>query len=87
MTLLHHLRYISEFIQVLPIVKIAIVLLTFFFFFFSQVLNDAKAKKYVDGVSVHWYDKGADIEKLTQTHDKFPDQYILSTEACEGQFF
>ncbi|XP_047479433.1 lysosomal acid glucosylceramidase-like [Penaeus chinensis] len=51
----------------------------------ENVLNDPVAAQYVDGVAVHWYtDQYTEPERLTRTHDLFPDFFILGTEACEG---
>lgn len=39
----------------------------------------------MDGVAVHWYADGSFYPSLlSQTHDLFPDKFILYTEACEG---
>ncbi|XP_066942035.1 lysosomal acid glucosylceramidase-like [Macrobrachium rosenbergii] len=51
----------------------------------ETVLNGTEALKYVDGIAVHWYSDGSvSPEKLTSTHEKFPDYFILGTEACQG---
>ena len=48
-------------------------------------MSNSEAAKYVDGFAVHWYvDTLFSPEKLTETHDRFPDHFILGTEACEG---
>jgi len=50
------------------------------------VLSHPEARKYVDGIAVHWYaDLYSSAEVLTKTHELFPDFFILGTEACEGQ--
>jgi len=49
----------------------------------ATVLNDPGAAKYVSGIGVHWYWNWlASPELLQATHDKFPDVFILATEAC-----
>ncbi|KAK8788544.1 hypothetical protein V5799_021680 [Amblyomma americanum] len=49
------------------------------------VLSDADAAKYVAGVAVHWYtDSVTNASRLDETHDAFPDKFILATEACMG---
>ncbi|XP_069972705.1 putative glucosylceramidase 2 [Penaeus vannamei] len=49
-----------------------------------KVLSDPEAAQYVSGIGVHWYgDLYTVPERLTQTHDLFPDYFILGTEACE----
>jgi len=42
---------------------------------------DANAKKYFDGIGVHWYG-GLNTHNLNQTHEIAPDKFILATEAC-----
>lgn len=49
------------------------------------VLGDAEAAKYVTGIGFHWYwnhIRGPTV--LDQTHNNYPDKFLLSTEACEG---
>ncbi|KAK8392735.1 hypothetical protein O3P69_014875 [Scylla paramamosain] len=49
------------------------------------VLGDPEAAQYVQGIALHWYmDKYFTPEVLTETHELFPDYFILGTEACEG---
>lgn len=51
----------------------------------ESVLSHPLAKKYVAGVAVHWYtDLFTPATVLTKFHEKFPDHFILATEACEG---
>jgi glucosylceramidase len=48
-------------------------------------LANAVANGYVSGIAVHWYQNFiAPPSVLTTTHEKFPDRFILATEACEG---
>ena len=47
-------------------------------------MNDSTAAQYVDGIAVHWYIDYFSPNRLTETHDMFPDLFILGTEACEG---
>ncbi|XP_065174654.1 lysosomal acid glucosylceramidase-like isoform X2 [Sycon ciliatum] len=52
--------------------------------FAKTVLSDPDAAKYVSGVAVHWYlDAVASSSDLEETHDSFPDKFLLSSEACE----
>nr|XP_054754285.1 lysosomal acid glucosylceramidase-like [Lytechinus pictus] len=53
------------------------------------VLGDPEAKRYVSGIGVHWYiDKYTPYElKLSETHQLFPDQFLLYTEACYDSTF
>ncbi|EGZ17873.1 putative glycoside hydrolase family 30 protein [Phytophthora sojae] len=54
--------------------------------------EDADALKYISGLGVHWYRDldffffgiGGDFDKLSTFHEKYPDMFMLSTEACEG---
>ncbi|XP_042239573.1 lysosomal acid glucosylceramidase-like [Homarus americanus] len=51
----------------------------------KKVLNDTTAAQYVDGIAIHWYgDNFSPASLLEETHDLFPDFFILGTEACEG---
>ncbi|XP_076653663.1 lysosomal acid glucosylceramidase-like [Halictus rubicundus] len=53
--------------------------------FIEKVFTNEMALHYAAGVAVHFY---ADIisspNVLTQTHNAFPDKFILMTEACTG---
>ena len=49
------------------------------------MFENSDAQKYVSGIAVHWYqDKYTPVNVLSVTHDKFPDKFILGTEACAG---
>ncbi|XP_071528318.1 LOW QUALITY PROTEIN: lysosomal acid glucosylceramidase-like [Panulirus ornatus] len=51
--------------------------------FMRQVLSDSEAARYIDGVAFHWYtDSEYGPEILNQTHELFPDKFILYTESC-----
>jgi len=51
----------------------------------KTILEDPEANQYVDGTAVHWYDDANSYPNLmSETHDLFPDKFILYTEACEG---
>ncbi|KAG7159117.1 Lysosomal acid glucosylceramidase-like 5 [Homarus americanus] len=53
--------------------------------YLARVLNDTTAAQYVDGIAIHWYgDNFSPASLLEETHDLFPDFFILGTEACEG---
>lgn len=47
-----------------------------------SILNDAEAKKYVDGSAFHLY--GGKIEALTQVHNVHPDRNVYFTEQWMG---
>jgi glucosylceramidase len=46
------------------------------------ILNDAAAKKYVDGSAFHLY--AGDISALTQVHNAYPDKNVYFTEQWVG---
>ncbi|GLE10147.1 hypothetical protein PINS_up022158, partial [Pythium insidiosum] len=54
-----------------------------------SVVDDPEAKKFIDGVGVHWYKNfdffffglGGDFDKLSAFHKQHPDLFILPTEA------
>uniref|UniRef100_A0A914DQN0 Glucosylceramidase n=1 Tax=Acrobeloides nanus TaxID=290746 RepID=A0A914DQN0_9BILA len=51
--------------------------------FADDVLGDPDANKVVDGVALHWYGDGNTLPSLlTKIHEKFPDKFLLYTEAC-----
>ena len=53
---------------------------------FNQ-MHDAHsdALKYVDGLAVHWYwDSFVPPSLLDHANERFPDKFIISTEACSG---
>ena len=51
-------------------------------FWISPILKDPEASKYVAGIGLHWYgDPYAPSSLLTRTHNKYPDKFILGTEA------
>ncbi|GMR50835.1 hypothetical protein PMAYCL1PPCAC_21030, partial [Pristionchus mayeri] len=49
------------------------------------LLEDQETASLIDGIAVHWYeDPVFPVSALTHTHEKHPDKFILSTEACQG---
>lgn len=54
----------------------------------QTLLNDPEVAEYVDGLAMHWYSDMEDIynnfDKMNQTHNAFPQKFILATEACTG---
>ncbi|XP_063434087.1 lysosomal acid glucosylceramidase-like [Mytilus trossulus] len=51
----------------------------------EQVFSSPEASKYISGIAVHWYeDFITPTIALSSTHQKFPDKFILATEACAG---
>ncbi|KAG7383185.1 hypothetical protein PHYBOEH_010026 [Phytophthora boehmeriae] len=57
-----------------------------------EPFEDPEALKYISGLGVHWYRNldffffgaGGDFDKLLSFHNKFPNVFMLATEACEG---
>lgn len=54
-----------------------------------KVFGDADANKIVNGLAIHWYDDDNEWNNnpmpasvLTQVHQRFPEKWILYTEAC-----
>ncbi|XP_071528313.1 lysosomal acid glucosylceramidase-like [Panulirus ornatus] len=51
----------------------------------EAMLVDPGAAQYIDGVAVHWYfDWLVGPAVLDEMHLRFPDKFLLYTEACEG---
>ncbi|KAI9988209.1 hypothetical protein PInf_024483 [Phytophthora infestans] len=57
----------------------------------DATLLDAESAQYVSGAGVHWYknldflvDTAGNFADLETFHEKYPDLFILATEACEG---
>ncbi|VDN59158.1 unnamed protein product [Dracunculus medinensis] len=50
----------------------------------DQVLRDAETEKYVSGIGVHWYLNFVSAKRLSETHNRHPNKFILATEACAG---
>ncbi|ETI51713.1 hypothetical protein F443_04996, partial [Phytophthora nicotianae P1569] len=54
--------------------------------------EDVDALKYISGLGFHWYrdldffffSLGGDFDKLLTFNQKYPDVFMLATEACEG---
>ena len=50
-----------------------------------KVLSNAEAKKYISGSAVHWYEKDAPFDLLSQSYDLYQGNgFVLETEACQG---
>jgi glucosylceramidase len=57
----------------------------------NVILGDPDSAKYIDGIAVHWYAATEDITPhelyfgfMNKTHTKYPNFFLLATEACEG---
>lgn len=56
--------------------------------FLFLTFDDEETRKYVDGVGVHWYwDRWLPASWLSQIHNKYPDKFMLGTEASAGRYF
>ena len=52
----------------------------------DQTFENHRAKEYVAGIAVHYYlDDYIRPDVLDQVHEKYPDKFILITEACMGK--
>lgn len=50
------------------------------------MFTNRKAAEVFSGTAVHWYtDMQFSPDRLTRTHDKYPDKFILMTEASTGK--
>ena len=46
-----------------------------------QIFYDESASGYIDGIALHWYfDEVCFAKRLTQTHERHPNKFILATE-------
>ncbi|KAI4467345.1 glucosylceramidase [Holotrichia oblita] len=55
--------------------------------FIDRIFKNEAAKNYINGTAVHWYfDTVFPAKLLSQLHYKYPDKFIISTEACKGFF-
>jgi glucosylceramidase len=58
----------------------------------DTILGDPDAAQYVDGIGLHWYAEVNDwfawatkpFKAMSAVADKFPDKFMLATEACNG---
>ncbi|CAH1104381.1 unnamed protein product [Psylliodes chrysocephalus] len=52
----------------------------------SAMFENKGTEDYIDGIAVHWYfDKISPPSVLDDTHNKYPDKFLIMTEACRGQ--
>ncbi|XP_042865789.1 putative glucosylceramidase 4 [Penaeus japonicus] len=53
----------------------------------ATILDDPTAAQFVDGIAIHWYrDDVIGPSVMDETHDLFPDRFLLYTEACDGSY-
>ena len=49
------------------------------------ILGDKKASAYASGLAFHWYlNTMTSVDVLDYIHQKYPEFFLLSSEACEG---
>ncbi len=52
--------------------------------FVEPILSDKDAEKYVHGIAFHWYlNFIANWTDLDELNKKYPNQFLLATEACQ----
>ena len=52
--------------------------------FVEQILASNETAKYVSGIAFHWYwNEFANFNDLTEISQKYPDYFLLASEACE----
>ncbi|XP_045476570.1 putative glucosylceramidase 4 [Harmonia axyridis] len=57
----------------------------FFSDYLTNLMQNETTRNYVDGFAVHWYlNSFISPEVLTGAHQRFPDKFLLSTEASSG---
>ena len=56
--------------------------------FTKPMFMQENSGQYIAGVGVHWYqDDVSSATVLDQTHNDYPEKFILMTEASNGEFF
>jgi len=51
----------------------------------QTILTDPEAAQYISGIGLHWYTDGfIPPSVIEETHNNFPDYFIIGTEACAG---
>lgn len=51
----------------------------------DQIFKNKEVEKFVSGIAFHFYtDIIIPASVLSKTHDKYPEKFLLMTEACEG---
>ncbi|XP_031327292.1 lysosomal acid glucosylceramidase-like isoform X2 [Photinus pyralis] len=50
----------------------------------EMIFKNEKAKDYIDGFGLHYYWNWLPRTWLKETHDQYPEKFILATESCEG---
>lgn len=56
--------------------------------FIEPLLMPENSGQYIAGVGVHWYqDNTTRATVLDQTHNDYPEKFIMMTEASNGEFF
>lgn len=51
----------------------------------NTVLSDPGAAEFVAGIAIHWYeDSEVPAAVILETHNRWPNYFMLATEACAG---
>ncbi|XP_030765313.1 lysosomal acid glucosylceramidase-like isoform X2 [Sitophilus oryzae] len=51
----------------------------------NEILNDSAVNNYIDGIGIHWYqDWYESANLLDEVHNRYPNKFLLGTEACSG---
>lgn len=50
----------------------------------NTIFKNQKAKELFSGIALHWYGDIFPPSILTTTHNKYPDKFLMLTEACTG---
>lgn len=53
-----------------------------------QCFDDPECYQYVDGTALHWYaDWWTSPDPMDDTHNLYPEKYMLYTESCDGRCY
>lgn len=56
--------------------------------FAEPIFMHGNSGRYTAGVGVHWYEDGVTrATVLDETHNRYPEKFIMMTEASQGEFF
>ncbi|XP_066590682.1 lysosomal acid glucosylceramidase-like isoform X2 [Prorops nasuta] len=53
--------------------------------YINLLFENTKAMNYIDGIAIHfYYDKIISPKAMERTHNKYPNKFLIITEACAG---
>ncbi|CAG5024581.1 unnamed protein product [Parnassius apollo] len=53
--------------------------------FYDIIKNYPEVMDYIDGLAVHfYYDKSTPVQTLKDLHGRYPELFVIATEACNG---